>query len=282
MREPAVAGAFYPAVEKKLLSELKALFDSVRVGSDQKGGPPIMGLVSPHAGYYYSGRAAAYGFQAMKQGGMPDTVLVIGPNHSGMGSGIGLSTEDWRTPLGVIECDRDLASLMDLSIDEYAHMMEHSIEVQLPFVQYLDPSVKQLCISMLDQRSETAHSLGEAIASALAKYKGRVCIVASSDFTHCGWNYGLPVPKGRNAGEYAKELDMPVIEQLLKMNVEAAYHERDRLKETACGLGPVSAMITALSKIGADRSKLLTYYTSYDISPAQSAVGYASIAFWRS
>ncbi|MDG6226041.1 MAG: AmmeMemoRadiSam system protein B [Candidatus Thermoplasmatota archaeon] len=282
MREPAVAGSFYPAVEKKLRSELKALFDSVSIGSLPEGGPAIMGLVSPHAGYYYSGRAAACGFRAMERGGMPDTVLVIGPNHSGLGSGIGLSNEDWRTPLGVMRCDRDLASLLDVGADENSHVMEHSMEVQLPFVQYLDPSVKQLCISMLDQRSDSVRSLGEAIASALTGYKRRVCIVASSDFTHCGWNYGLPVPKGKNAGEYARDLDVPVIDRLLKMDVQGAYRERDRLRETACGLGPVTAMVTALSQMKANRTKLLTYYTSYDISPAQSAVGYASIALWRS
>lgn len=276
MREPAVAGMFYPASDAALRRELERCFSEVDPGLLPKGSPRIAGIVSPHAGYTYSGWIAAHGFRALNEGGLPRTVVFIGPNHTGYGSGISMSTADWRTPMGVMKCDRDLASSIDLPRDERSHLMEHSIEVQMPFLQYLDPSMLHVSISMLDQDIRSAIDVGKTLAKAL---EGRrdVSVVASSDFTHCGSNYGVPVPRGMNPGEYAKSIDVKLIGRLTEMDVQGAYGTRDDLGITTCGLGPISAMITAVRHLGATRSELIRYATSYDISPASSAVGYASM-----
>jgi AmmeMemoRadiSam system protein B len=133
---------------------------------------------------------------------------------------------------------------------------------------------------MLDQSLQASEFLGKKIASAV-KYSGRrTVIVASSDFTHCGLNYGYPVPKGMNAGEFARSRDMPVIEKLLEFDLEGAFSEKRKLGTTACGLGPVAAMYSTAKELGAKKANLLDYTTSYDVSPASSAVGYASIALY--
>jgi len=278
MREPAVAGMFYPAGQNKLRSELDECFSKVDRSLLPTGSPRIAGLVSPHAGYAYSGWIAAHGFTALRNGGLPRTAIVIGPNHSGLGDRISVSFEDWKTPLGVMRCDKALAKALIIPNDEFAHMREHSMEVQLPFLQSMDPKMEQVCIAMMDQRSDTAISLGRTVARAI-KDSGYDCtIVASSDFTHAGYNYGKPVPRGMNAGEFARSIDLPVIAELEKGDIEAAFEKRDELDVTACGLGPVAAMMTACSILGKTNVQTIRYATSYDISPSASAVGYASLA----
>jgi AmmeMemoRadiSam system protein B len=280
MREPAVAGMFYPAGQNKLRSELDRCFSKVDPSLLPAGSPRITGLVSPHAGYAYSGWIAAHGFTALRIGGLPRTAVVIGPNHSGLGDRISVSFEDWRTPLGVMKCDKALAQSLGLPNDELAHLQEHSMEVQLPFLQSMDPKMEQVCIAMLDQRMDTAIELGEGVAMAV-KASGHDCaVVASSDFTHAGYNYGKPVPRGMNAGEFARSIDLPVIAELERGDIEAAFEKRDELDVTACGLGPIAAMMTACSIMGAKKVKAVRYATSYDISPSASAVGYASLTVY--
>ncbi|MGA1794003.1 MAG: AmmeMemoRadiSam system protein B [Thermoplasmatota archaeon] len=280
MRRPAVAGMFYPGSERGLTSELKDCFRRGPGKDRPEKGPKVIGLVSPHAGYTYSGPTAAYGFLAMASGGLPDTVVVIGPNHHGLGETVGVSFEDFSLPTGVMASDRELAEAIGLPPDEISHISEHSMEVQLPFVQYFSKSVKQVCISMMDQSLPTAKWLGGKVAGAIRSTGRNTVVVASSDFTHCGRNYGYPVPSGMNAGEFARSRDMPVIEKLLKFDLEGAMTEKRKLGTTACGLGPIAAMYSAANELGAKEAKLLDYTTSYDVSPASSAVGYASIVLF--
>jgi AmmeMemoRadiSam system protein B len=271
---------FYPGTEKGLIKELKSCFRQGPGRDEPRKGKRVVGIVSPHAGYTYSGPTAAYGFLAVADGGFPDTVIVIGPNHHGMGAPVGVSMEDFETPLGVVVSDGELANAIGLGSDEISHASEHSMEVQLPFARYLRGDVKQVCISMLDQSLKTSQEVGIRIADAIRR-TGRNCvIVASSDFTHCGWNYGYPVPRDMTAGEFARSRDMPVIEKLLEFDMEGAIEEKRRLGTTACGLGPVAAMYMAAGKLGAKEAKLLNYTTSYDVAPASSAVGYGSIALY--
>jgi hypothetical protein len=269
---------FYPASKRNLQQGISDCFSKVDPSLLPKGSPRILGLVSPHAGYVYSGWIAAHGYQALRDGGVPATAVVIGPNHSGFGAAIALSLEDSRTPLGPMACDRELAAVLDLPHDEIAHRSEHSMEVQLPFLQTIHPDMRQLCIAMLDQSLATSESLGRSVAHAIRASGRDAVIIASSDFTHAGYNYGKPVPRAMNAGEFAKSIDGPVIEELLKGDLNAAFERRDELDVTACGLGPIAAMMTACSELGARRVDLLRYATSYDISPSHSAVGYGSIA----
>ena len=277
MREPAVAGMFYPGTDRTLRKELKECFMRGPGRDSPLKGPRITGIISPHAGYTYSGATAARGFMAMADGGMPETVVVVGPNHHGIGSPVAVSGEDFKLPMGTMTNDIELGKALDLPFDDRSHRREHSMEVQLPFVQYLSKDTKQVCISMLDQSLRAARDIGEHIARAVKDTGRNTAIVGSSDFTHCGWNYGFPVPGGMNAGEFARSLDMPVIERLLEMDLQGAFSRKRELGTTACGLGPIAAMMEASMKIGARSASLLGYTTSYDVMPADSAVGYASV-----
>jgi AmmeMemoRadiSam system protein B len=271
---------FYPGSERGLQKELKKCFKR-GPGRDSPGkGPKLIGIVSPHAGYTYSGPTAAFGFLAMADSGIPETAVVIGPNHHGLGETIGVSFEDFRMPMGVMENDNELAEAIGLPPDELSHVSEHSMEVQLPFIQFFQGNTKQVCISMMDQSIGSAEFLGKKVADAVRSTGRDAFIIASSDFTHCGPNYGYMVPKDMNAGEFARSRDMPVIEKLLELDLQGAFEQKRKLGTTACGLGPIAAMYTAAKELGASEAKLLDYTTSYDVSPASSAVGYASIALF--
>ena len=279
MREPAAAGYFYPGKRRSLESSIEDCFKRGPgpIRGKGSGGKGVFGVVSPHAGYPYSGSVAAFGFRALEEGGLPRTVVIVGPNHGGWGSPAGKSLEDWKTPLGVIECDRELADRIDIEVDENAHGSEHSLEVQVPFIQSLDPGIKMVGIQMTDQSLASAKELGRKMARALDGYGRKVALVASSDFTHCGSSYGVPVPTGMDPGQYAKSIDIPLIKELLRMDLESAYEVKKRLGVTACGLGPIAAMMTAAREAGKVDVELLKYATSYDVSPSSAAVGYASI-----
>jgi AmmeMemoRadiSam system protein B len=279
MRYPAVAGTFYPARERTLRRELENCFRTGPGRSRPEKGNRVKGLVSPHAGYTYSGPTAAFGFLAMADGGLPETVVVIGPNHTGFGEPVGISREDFQTPMGTMRNDLELANSFGGPFDEMSHIHEHSMEVQLPFVQYFSPSVKQVCISMGDQSPGTSEMVGRMVAKGIEETGRDVIVVASSDFTHCGANYGVSVPGDMNAGEYARSLDEPVIERLLAYDVPGAFSRKRELGTTACGLGPIAAMMTAIAEMGEAKGKLMDYRTSFDVMPARSAVGYASIIY---
>jgi hypothetical protein len=290
MRQPAVAGMFYPGTERGLKRELKDCFRKGPGRSEAGKGRKVIGLISPHAGYTYSGPTAAFGFLAMAEGGLPETVIILGPNHSGMGRSVGVSMEDMKTPMGIMELDGDLAEVMSEKHDELSHLREHSMEVQLPFIQWFSRDVKQVCISMghplrngpwtseEEAEFDQAEKVSDMIVGALENVDRDVCIIASSDFTHCGLNYGLPIPSSSNAGDFARSRDLPVIENLIKMDIRGALKKKRELGTTACGMGPISAMMLAVGRLGASEAKLLDYRTSYDVSPSHSAVGYASIA----
>jgi len=280
MREPAVSGMFYPASEHALRKELAVCFKKGPGRAAPEPGRRVISIISPHAGYSYSGPTAAHGYMALYDGGLPETAIIIGPNHTGMGEDIGLLNDDLKTPLGAARLDRDLAKTLDVTIDKASHIQEHSMEVQVPFLQYLDPNIQIVCVSMMDQTLGSARSLSRKISSAVRSSVRRVALIASSDFTHCGPNYGVHVPRGKNAGETARSMDMPVIERLLKMDVEGAFQARDATGSTACGLGPIAAVVLASRDLGAVEAELLDYTTSYDVMPHHSAVGYASIAIF--
>jgi hypothetical protein len=271
---------FYPASENALRKELAVCFKKGPGREAPKPGRRAIGIISPHAGYTYSGPTAAHGYMALSDGGLPGTALIIGPNHTGMGEDIGLLNDDLKTPLGVARLDRELAKSLDVTMDKASHIQEHSMEVQVPFLQYLDPDIQIVCISMMDQTLGSARTLSRKISSAVRSSARRVALIASSDFTHCGPNYGVHVPRGTNAGETARSMDMPVLGKLLKMDVEGAFQARDATGSTACGLGPVAAVVMASKDLGAVDAKLLDYTTSYDVMPHHSAVGYASIALF--
>lgn len=239
-----------------------------------EGERKIYGLVSPHAGYMYSGPIAAHGYCKLAEDGAPTVFVILGPNHTGLGSGISIYPFEgvWKTPLGDVEVDpqicRRIVEASDLvDIDERAHIYEHSIEVQIPFLQYLYGSPKIVPICMLMQDLETSRELGEALAKAL---KGvDTVIIASTDLNHYE-------PHDRTLKK-----DRLVIDAILRMDEEALFKAVDE-GVSMCGPGPVATMIVTLKMLGHFKTVLLSHRTSGDITgDYSSVVGYASIVFER-
>ena len=197
--------------------------------------------------------------------------MIIGPNHHGLGSPVALSRDSWRTPLGVVEPDLEMADALAGSIidhDETAHLHEHSIEVQIPFLQKRYQGFKILPICMGLQDEKTAVEVGQELSSALKKLNRSSIVIASSDFTHYA-------PQ-----EKARKVDAKLLEAILNMDVPELYDRVCRYDATACGYGPIAATITAAAALGAKAGRLLAYATSGDVSGDYSqVVGYAAIAF---
>jgi hypothetical protein len=229
-------------------------------------------MVSPHAGYVYSGGVAGHGFYALSQGAeRPKVAVIIGPNHRGVGEKVAISREAvWETPLGELRVDiklgEEVASRSRFArFDDRAHATEHSVEVELPFLQYVFPEgIDILPIVMLYQDPKISQDLGKAIASSLSEKQG--LILASSDFTHYE-SQAQAEAKDKKALEAILTLDPPKL-------AEVIYREN----VTMCGPGPVMAMLYATKEWGATKAHLLCYRTSGDVTGDRSqVVGYASV-----
>ena len=281
VRRPAVAGLFYEASREKLLKQLEEAFTHP-LGPGSKPPRPgeytggVLGIVAPHAGYVYSGHVAAHGYLELARGGAPETVILIGPNHHGMGMPVAASEADaWETPLGTVEVDKDLAKRLVewsgvLAFDEEAHRYEHSLEVQLPFLQYVfGGGFRIVPISMYLQNPEVSRKLGAAIARAFSELGVKAYVVASSDFTHY------------EEARRAREKDEAAIDMILKLDEGGLYDVIVERDVTVCGYGAIMALIAAARRLGAE-ARLLKYANSGDVTgDYSSVVGYASIAFYR-
>jgi len=236
----------------------------------------IVGLVCPHAGYMYSGPVAAHAYCNLAADGKPDIVVLFGPNHLGHGSALALMRDGvWRTPLGDVEIDTVTANLIlkessIIDVDDSAHAYEHSIEVQLPFLQYLYGSAfKFVPICFLMQDLQSSREVGAAVAKALADKNALV--IASTDMTHY------------EPQKTAEQKDKAAIEAALELDAESLYSTVEARHMTMCGYGPTIAAITAAKALNAKDARLLSYKTSGDITgDYSSVVGYASITFIKS
>lgn len=280
-RAPAVAGQFYNGTPDGLRRQVEGCFlhrlgpgslpndgqsSSTGSGSAFPAGQRLRGGVSPHAGLMYSGPVAAHLYHAIARSSAPRTFVVIGPNHTGHGSELALSTEDFRTPFGVMKRDEVVADRLakaGIARDDVAHNFEHSLEVQLPFIQYIAPDARIVAICMGEQGHRDAAKLGAAISAAIQGTDALV--VASTDFSH----YVSPVA--------AKEKDALAIERILAHDPKGLEETVRKNRISMCGYGPVMAMLEAVKPQG---SKLLKYATSGDVSRMPEVVGYASVALW--
>ena len=258
MRTCAVAGMFYPSDPSHLEQLLEKFFAAVK----PEGKAPL-GIVSPHAGYIYSGQVAAHAFGAISPE-FSGTFVVIGPSHRGYLTSA--SSVPWETPLGVIDPDTGFIDALELEIDEISHRDEHSIEVQMPFIKYRFPRARIVPVMMGQQDLPGATRLGEVITEAVRQTKRDIRIVASSDFSHY-----VPAAK-------AKSDDLWAIEPLTTLDVKEFYRRIGERGVTACGYGPIAAMVTACSNLGATTAKLIRYATSGDVTgDTREVVGYAGI-----
>lgn len=288
IRDAAVAGQFYPGTEKSLKQQIEDCFLDPRgcgkLPTIRQGGKTIKGLVVPHAGYIFSGAIASHAYGRLAEQGFADTFVLLGPNHTGRGSGVSMMTDGaWKTPLGTVPIDSSLAQAFYTGVidrDATAHSYEHSIEVQLPFLQYIAREQRfnfvPLCMMMQDY--ETAQEVGAILAAALLKAKKNIVIIASSDFSHAGFNYRSMPPEGMRVDRYAEKQDKHAIEQILAMDPKGLVTTVEDHNITMCGYGPVAAMLVAVKKLGATKAELLKYGTSYEVHPDTSCVGYGAIA----
>ncbi|MCX8153295.1 MAG: AmmeMemoRadiSam system protein B [Candidatus Bathyarchaeota archaeon] len=278
IRRPRVAGMFYEGNAEELRAQVKNCFlhglgPKKLPAFNDKGQRKIVGLVCPHAGYMYSGPVAAHAYYELAADGKPDTVIILGPNHTGYGSALALMDEGvWRTPLGDVEIDKEVAdqiiqksSLVD--VDELAHRFEHSIEVQLPFLQYIYGGTFKfvpICFQLQDLLS--AMEVGQALAEVLAG-KNAV-VIASSDMTHYE-------PQKKAAAK-----DLAALKAVEAMDEQQFYEIVESQDVSACGYGPMAALITVAKKLGAKEAKLLCYKSSGDVTgDYSSVVGYAAVCF---
>lgn len=288
-RSPAVAGQFYAGSKDSLLKEIENCFLSERgpgalprIGED-KG---LKGVVVPHAGYIYSGPIAAHSYKEIAENNLADVYFILGPNHTGIGSEVSVYPSGrWATPLGEVEINERLAKRVAggiIDLDENAHLHEHSIEVQLPFLQYISKgrsfSIVPICMAMQDY--ETSKEVGEAIGEVIKESEERIMIIASSDFSHVGFHYFDSPPAGKRVDVYAKEQDEKAIDAILKLDEQLLITRVQRERISMCGYGCVASMLVAVKKNNAKKAKLLKYGTSYDVSPADSCVGYGAIAVY--
>jgi len=241
-----------------------------------KAGPRnVIGLVCPHAGYMFSGPVVAHAYYELALDGKPDIVVIFGPNHMGYGSALAVMNEGfWRTPLGNVEVDGEVANQIVhesriVDVDDSAHRFEHSIEVQLPFLQYLYGSeFKIVPICFLMQDLPSAREVGESVAKVLAG-KNAV-VIASSDMTHY------------EPQERAAKKDRLALEAVEAMDEAKFYSTVEAQRISACGYGPIAALITAAKILGAKEAKLLCYKTLGDvIGDYSSVVGYAAVCFTK-
>jgi AmmeMemoRadiSam system protein B len=287
LRNAIAAGQFYPANETRLRQQIEQCFLDKRgygvIPSVQKKQGPLKGLVVPHAGFIYSGAIASHAYGRLAEQGFGETFIIIGPNHTGMGSGVSVMTQgSWETPFGQVPIDKDLAARLATGIvdnDSTAHIYEHSIEVQLPFLQFIgknkDFSFIPLCMMMQDY--DTAREVGEILATVLQNSSKQVILIASSDFSHVGFNYQSNPPEGIRVDEYAKQQDALAIHDILSLNPRQLIQTVEEHSISMCGYGPVAAMLTAVKKLNAQKAELLKYGTSYEVHPDTSCVGYGAV-----
>ena len=274
IREPVVAGQFYPDDKKELKNMIKSCFEhkfgpgTYSIESKEK----IFGVVCPHAGYVYSGPTACHSYKSIANQN-PELAIIIGPNHFGVGKDAATMIDaHWQTPLGMVQVDSESAKQVAeiskfIEIDEYSHSQDHSLEVQVPMLQeILSNDFQILPIILRSQDMETAIDVGNAVTE-IAKKKN-VIIVASSDFTHYEEN------------SFAHQQDKALIEPILEMNVKRFYQVLNERRVTACGYGAMASAMIACKNLGAKKGKLLSYATSGDVSgDTESVVGYGAIKF---
>jgi hypothetical protein len=251
----------------------------------------IIGAVVPHAGLTYSGPIAAHTYYELGKDGTPETFVIVGVNHRGY-PGFNIMLEGvWRMPMGDVEVDSDLAKeiarnsgFMDINPD--AHDEEHSIEVQLPFLQYVyGGNFKIVPITVGYGDYEMCKDVGNAIAKAVKNKQKDVVVIGSTDFIHYGPNYGY-APVGMKPFEKAlkwmNDADKSIIDTILALDAEKLVNLVQEKGYTMCGSLPVATMMVATKELCAKEARLLKYGTSYDTGRSTDLiVGYASIVILK-
>jgi AmmeMemoRadiSam system protein B len=266
LRKPAVAGYFYPSDSSELFEDVRNYTKSNLTERN------AIGIVSPHAGYMYSGQVAGRTFSAVK---VTETVIVIGPNHTGMGSDAAIvCSGKWAIPGAEIEINSEIAerllqSFDGLEDDSLAHLQEHSLEVQLPFLYHKNKNFKLVPICLAHNNFNFCNELGKSIGKVIKNSGENILIVASSDMTHY------------EPHDIAKEKDKLAINEIVKLSPRDLYNVVNEQRITMCGVIPAVTMLCAAKELGAKAGELIQYQTSGETSGDYSqVVGYAGIVVY--
>jgi MEMO1 family protein len=274
IRQPAVAGRFYPGNAQRLRAEVETLITRRATAARQAEEPEIaaIGCVVPHAGYVYSGGVAGSVYRRLK---LPQRCVILCPNHTGNGEPLAIMSEGaWHTPLGDLAIDAEVAGALKaatplLMEDSEAHRYEHALEVQLPFLQVLKPGLHFVPIAVGTGNFDVLSTLGEAIGETLRTGSEPTLIIASSDMNHY------------ENDEVTRVKDRRAIDQVLALDPRGLYDTVREGQISMCGYGPATIMLTAARKLGATKAKLIAYATSGDVSGDRDmVVGYAGIAVY--
>ncbi|MEJ2492058.1 MAG: AmmeMemoRadiSam system protein B [Desulfuromonadales bacterium] len=263
MRSAVVAGQFYPGQKASLQQTVHALMPA------NKEFEPAIAVMSPHAGYIYSGKVAGHTFSSID---IPEEVIILGPNHHGRGHAAAVYAHGaWETPLGSTAIAEDLAAkiLAECPMaaeDRVAHRFEHSLEVQLPFLQVRAPQARivPICISHLPLT--TLLALGDGLARVIVSRPVAPLMVASTDMTHY------------ESGETAREKDFLALDKVLALDPEGLFRVVMERQISMCGVFPTVVMLQAAKALGAEGATLIEYSNSGDVTGDQSeVVGYAGV-----
>lgn len=262
VRSPAVAGQFYPANPSILEKEVSSYTKEVKREN-------AIGVIAPHAGYIYSGKVAGGVYSRIN---IPKDVIIIGPNHTGLGVPEAvMCTGTWQMPNGNIEINSDLAGAIVanskyLKDDHLAHLNEHSLEVQIPFLQRIRKDIRIVPIAMMSMDYAICQDIGHAVARAVKSFKEPVLIVASSDMTHY------------ESDKSAREKDKKAIGRVLALDPEGLLKTVRENRITMCGVIPATIMLIACKELGAKKAELVDYATSGETSgDYEQVVGYAGM-----
>ncbi len=288
VREPVRAGTFYESAQQACRRHAQQLREAAVVPEDLPA--TLYGGLVPHAGWPFSGRLAAQTLAALCKVRAPDTFVLFGADHTGqVRSGDVFAEGAWRTPLGEVAVDEQLASLVlqagpTLQANPQAHAREHSLEVQIPLIQTIAPQARILPIAV--PPTDLAIQVGQAVGNVLASQRDKhVQVVGSTDLTHVGGHFGSPVDPGEPTEQYARQNDRRMLDRIEAMDApgvlsEAAQHH------SACGAGAIAATIAATEAIGASTGQLIEYTNSYQVlrqvegfARDDTTVGYASVVF---
>ncbi len=281
-RPPYVAGSFYPRDKSSLQKIIENYIEEAKKDIELIDEGKNVGVLCPHAGYVYSGKTQAHSYYYLSNS-QAETFVILGPNHTGLGLPVALMDKgSWETPFGEIKINEEVASKIVensgfVGIDSSAHKYEHSIEVQLPFLQYMKNDATFVPICMGIQDKETAVEIGKAIAKSS---KDPIGVIASSDLVHYGSRFGYNPVKGNKEEilSWIKKNDMEILKMAENMDVEGLYRFIDSKDYTTCGYGPLSVMLTCMKELGGKKARILDYSNSFETSGDYSAVvGYGSV-----
>jgi MEMO1 family protein len=262
-RTPSVAGQFYYGTVPKLTQQVNEYID-IDVKKEK-----VIGAVCPHAGLMYSGPVAGAVYSAID---FPETFILMGPNHTGLGARISLmESGEWEIPTGTFQIDEKISHKIAMNVpvvtkDAKAHMFEHSLEVQLPFIAYFSQQAKIVPITILSASVDDCKMLGEGIAKAVKTAGYPVVLIASSDMSHY-------VPDN-----VARQKDKKAIDKILSLDPEGLYEIVVKERISMCGYLPVTTLLFAAKSLGAQSARLVKYATSGEVSgDYDHVVGYAGI-----